>query len=131
MAMKQKYIDVGDGDWGIVICYDYTLYDFDDLWAYMRSFGLSDRKANEALRILTEPNTAMCISNNDVRMSLVLISESYGVRQFLNSLQHELKHASDAIIEYYDVDWDSEDAAYLAGHLMQRALEAIDMDCTM
>ena len=49
--MENKYIDVGK-KWGVVVNYDYDLMDYDEMWAIMRSFGLTSKNANKALKIL-------------------------------------------------------------------------------
>lgn len=53
------------------------------------------------------------------KRSIVGISNTTDESQFFNTLVHELKHVQSHICKYYDVDEDSEDAAYLIGYLMQ------------
>lgn len=128
--MITEYIDV-DGYWGVVICYGYDLndpYDKEDLWGYMRSFGMSNKAANKALKVLSNHNTGMCVSNYDVRMSGIFISKATSSSEWWDSLIHELRHASDAIIDYYGADW-NEDAAYTTGYLMKRAVELLGEPC--
>ena len=74
--METTYIDV-DGKWGIVIVSDYDVdYEANDLWAIMRSFGMTRKNANRALNILSNYNTGMSISNDDLRMSAIFISKA-------------------------------------------------------
>lgn len=126
--VKSKYIDI-DGRWGIIVNYNYNVDDYDDLWAIMRSFGLSDRNANKALQILSNYNTGMCISNDDIRMSAIFVSKATKKSEFWSTLIHEIKHAADAIIDYYGVEWDGEDAAYLTGYITKCAVELIGEPC--
>ena len=37
--METAYIDV-DGKWGVIICYDFDMFDWDDMRAIMRTFGM-------------------------------------------------------------------------------------------
>lgn len=127
--MKTKYFNIGSNDWGMLLCYDYNLSDYDDMWAIMRSFGLSNKKANEALRVLTGLNTGMTISNADIRMSAVFISDTTTESEWWNTCEHELAHVAAAIIDYYGEPYDGEPAAYLAGHLLQRVIERISYPC--
>ena len=66
--VKSSYIDI-DGRWGIIVNYGYGLQDYDDLWAIMRSFGMNDKNANRALKILSNYNTGMAVSKQDIQMS--------------------------------------------------------------
>lgn len=128
--MKTAYIDV-DGYWGIAICYDYDVSnpeDEHDLWGYMRSFGMKERNINKALNILSNYNTGMCVSNNDVRMSGIFISKATSPSEWWSSCLHELRHSAQAIIDYYGADW-NEDDAYLTGFLAKRAVEILGEPC--
>ena len=129
--MEKKYIDI-DGYWGVVICYGYDLDDESDkhdLWGYMRSFGMNDINAKRALSILANYNTGMCVSNDDVRMSGIFISKATNASEWWCSAIHEAKHAADAIIEHYGVDWKGEDAAYLTGYIVKRMVELVGEPC--
>lgn len=128
--MKTAYIDV-DGYWGIAICYDYDVSNPEDehtLWGYMRSFGMKERSINKALNILSNYNTGMCVSNNDVRMSGIFISKATSPSEWWSSCLHELRHAAQAIIDYYGADL-NEDDAYLTGFLTKRAIEILGEPC--
>lgn len=128
--MKTAYIDV-DGYWGIAICYDYDISnpeDEHDLWGYMRSFGMKERSINKALNILSNYNTGMCVSNNDVRMSGIFISKATSPSEWWSSCLHELRHCAQAIIDYYGADL-GEDDAYLTGFLTKRAVEILGEPC--
>lgn len=127
--MKTKYIDIGDGRWGLIICYDFGLSDYDDMWAIMRSFNMSNKGANEALIILNEPNTGMAVSNYDIRMSVIFISEATSASEWWNTVNHELLHVGTAIIDYYNEDFEGEPAAYLQGYLMKKVVEEIGYPC--
>ena len=105
--MKTAYIDV-DGFWGIVIYYDYDVSnpkDEDELWGHMHAFGMKDINIKRALNILSNYNTGMCVSNNDIRMSGVFISKAN-----------------------YGADYE-EDDAYLTGFLTKRAVELLGEPC--
>lgn len=128
--MKTVYIDV-DGYWGIAICYDYNVSnpdDKDDLWGYMRAFGMKDKNIKKALNILSNYNTGMCVSNNDVRMSGIFISKATSSSEWWSSCLHELRHSAQAIIDYYGADW-NEDDAYLTGFLTKELVELVGEPC--
>ena len=126
--MENKYIDVGK-KWGVVVNYDYDLMDYDEMWAIMRSFGLTSKNANKALKILSNYNTGMAINNDYLKMSTIFISKASTTSEWWNTAIHELKHVADAIISYYDVEWDSEDAAYLTGYMTKQLVESVGEPC--
>ena len=126
--MENKYIDVGK-KWGVVVNYDYDLMDYDEMWAIMRSFGLTSKNANKAIKILSNYNTGMAITNDDLKMSTIFISKASTPSEWWNTAIHELKHVADAIISYYDVEWDSEDAAYLTGYMTKQLVEPVCEPC--
>lgn len=127
--METKYIGIGDNDWGLIVCYDYDMRDWDDMWAIMRSFGLSSRKAEEAIRVLSHPNNGMSISNYDIRMSVIFISNATSEDEWWNSIQHELNHVAVAIIDYFGEPYWGEPASYLSGHLLQRVIKEVGYPC--
>ena len=128
--MKQDYIDVPQKKWGIVIVYDFDVgKEYVELMAIMRSFGLEKIKAKRALSILSNDNTGMALSIDNLKMSVIFISNATNSSQWWDTAIHEIKHVADAIIEYYDVKWDSEDAAYLTGYLTKELVELIGEPC--
>ena len=127
--MKTAYIEVPRDNWGVVIIYDYDLPDWYDLSEIMGAFGLPERKTRDALNVLAEYNTGMTISRDDIRMSVVFVGAATSESQWWDTLAHEMKHVADAILSYYDVVYDSEDAAYLTGYLMQKAVNHFGEPC--
>jgi len=103
--------------------------DYDDMWAICRSFGLSNVRTNEALRVLSSKNTGMTVSNEDIRMSVVFVSDATDEGEWWSTLSHELWHVATAIIDYYDEPYDEEPAAYLYGELMRMAIDEISELC--
>lgn len=127
--MESKYIDVGDGKWGVVICYDFDLLDYDEMSAAMESFGLNRRGINKALSVLSNFNTGMALSKPELRMSIIYISNTTSASEWWSTALHELRHVADTIIDYYGVEWDGEDAAYLTGYLTKELVEQVGYPC--
>lgn len=125
--METKYIDV-DGRWGVIVCYNYDEEDKQDMWSIMRSFNMTSQSANRAINILSNYNTGMAVSNDDIRMSAIFISKATSPSEWWSTCLHELRHAAQAIIEYYDADW-GEDDAYLTGFLTKQVVEKIGEPC--
>ena len=126
--MITKYLEVGDNDWGVLVNYDFGTLDYDDIWAICKSFGMSDKSINKALRILSSYNTGMAVSSDDLRMSAIFISKATSPSEWWSSCLHELRHSAQAIIDYYGADW-GEDDAYLTGFLTKQVVEKIAEPC--
>lgn len=69
---------------------------------------------------LGKKNSGFTFTNFAKRKSIVGISEASSQEQFLNTIVHEAKHVQSSICKYYNVEEDSEDAAYLIGYIIQR-----------
>ena len=128
MPMESAYLDV-DSKWGVLVCYDYDTLDFDEIWAICKSLGMSDINIKKALHILSMYNTGMTVSDVNLRMSAIFISKATRPSEWWSTAVHELKHTADAIIRYYGVDWDGEDAAYLTGFLTKQLVEKVSEPC--
>ena len=115
--MKTKYFDIGEEDWGIVLCYDYDYMDFDRIWAIIRAAGLTDEKAQAAMSVLSQTDTGMTLTSFGDMMSFLFISQSSSDEEWFNTLLHELKHVVEHISEFYRVDPKREPAAYLQGEI--------------
>ena len=128
--METFYIDVPEKKWGIVVVVNYDVdYDYRDMKAIMMSFGLCSEKVEDAMRVLSEPNSGMAISNHDLCMSAIFISDATSASEWWSTSIHELKHVADAIIDYYGVWHESEDAAYLTGYLTKEFIEQVGSPC--
>ena len=127
--MKSEYIDVRD-NWGIVLCYDLDWDDEQDIVNYMVSLGSKAKDAYEAVDVLLgQENTGLCTTNMALRMSLIFIGDAESAEQWWDTLSHELYHAQQAIIEYYNVPPDTEDAAWTMGYLMRKSVELVAPPC--
>ena len=123
--MRTRYFEVGDDDWGLLLCWDYSMEDYDDIYAIMKNFDLTDRETKESLRILSKPNTGMTIPNFNEQMSVVFISETTSDDEWLDTLFHELKHVVEHISLFYRVNPQSEPAAYLQGEIGKQLFPVI------
>ena len=126
--MRSRYIDV-DGKWGVVINYNFNFSDSEEMAGIMDSFGVGEQRINKSLRILSEVNTGMAISRDDIRMSTIFIGDASSVEQWWDTCTHELIHVWNAICDYYDVPKDSEEGAWTFGYLMRKTVEKIAVPC--
>lgn len=122
--MIRDYLDI-DKHWGILAYYDVVQNDFSQLGPILREFGCPEWEIEKAYKTVGRTNKAFIFNAPWARMSIMVIGRVTYPSQFLNSLLHELDHLQDAIIEYYNVEHGTEEAAYLQGYLGQIAYEGI------
>ena len=127
--MVTKFIEIPEEKWGCLLVWNFDMLDYDDIWAICKTFGMSDKNIRKALSILSAYNTGMTVSNPDIRMSVIFVSSATSPSEWWNTAVHELKHTADAIIRYYGVDWDGEDAAYLTGYLTKHLVDKVSEPC--
>ena len=127
--MNTHYIDV-DGAWGVIVCEDLRRLDEYEMRHSIMAFGLRGPRLDHAIDVLLyHENTGMCISRDDVRMSLIFIGNASSEEQFWDTVSHELYHAACAICNYYDVPDGSEDFAWTMGYLMRKTVKLIGEPC--
>lgn len=127
--MKTDYFSVR-GKWGVIICHDLHRLDEYEMRQSMIAFGMRGGRLDNAVDILLfHEDTGMCVSRDDVRMSLIFIGNTSSEEQFWDTVSHELFHAQQAILDYYDVPNDGESAAWTMGYLMRCAVQLLGGPC--
>lgn len=127
--MKTAYLDL-DSSWAVVVVYDYDVdYEYEELSAVLESFNVKPKDVRRSLNILSAPNTGMCVSFPEVKMSLAMISNATSNDEFFSTVAHELYHATCGIIRYYNEKMCSEDAAYTMGELMRQFVTEVAVPC--
>lgn len=128
--MITRYIDIDNGKWGVILIYAFDVDEEDvDLAPIMKSFGMKDRRINDALNILSTYNSGMAISNYGIKMSAVFIGKQSDETQFWDSIAHECIHVCQAILDYYGESWDGEIPAYLDGYIFRKIVSEIGVPC--
>ena len=122
--MLRDYLDI-DRHWGILAYYDALPSDFAQLAPILREFGCPESEIGRAYSTIHRTNKAFVFTAPWARMSVMVVGRVTHPSQFLNSLLHEFDHLQDAILQYYQVEHGTEDAAYLQGYLGQIAYEGI------
>lgn len=123
--MIAQYIELGNRGWSILVYYNADYRDSFELEDSLKQIEASQKEIDKALDVLNDYNTGFTFSNEDKKMSIVCISKAENEQQFLDTAIHEIKHVQSHICEYYDIDEDSEEAAYLIGYIARRMYRVI------
>lgn len=124
--MIAQYIQLGDHDWNVLVYYNVDKYDFVEIKDSLEQIDCPKDFMRKAFKVLKRKNTGFTFSNSDYKMSIVCIGESTTIGQFVNTAIHEAKHVQSHICSYYNVDEDSEAAAYLIGHLVHKMYKMLE-----
>lgn len=79
--------------------------------------GCPPRSADRALRALRGVNAGYTFSDLRARVSVMLAGRAVSAAQMYDTIQHELRHATEHVCEAYGVDGRSERAAYIQGEI--------------
>lgn len=115
--MKKIIIEVDD-KWTVILFVnvDYDRYDIiesalTDILAPIHIIDEIYDKVSYAF------NSGFTYSNPYYRVSVVGINKTTSRAELMDTVTHEIDHVQSDICNYYDIDLDSEPAAYLIGHL--------------
>lgn len=118
--MIAQYIQLGKRGWNVLVYYGVTENDFVEVADSLMQLGCSKKDTKKALNVLKKKNTGLTFTNPEYKMSIVCIGSASDLSQFVNTAIHEAKHVQSHVCSYYDIDENSETAAYLIGYLVQR-----------
>lgn len=126
--MIKQYIAIAHNKWYILIYYNVNINDADDIMDTLLSLGCPYASAKQSVNILTRrKNTGMTYTDMNNKFSLVCISHATSKAEMFNTVVHELKHVQSHICEYYNVEEDGEQAAYLIGYMARRVYKILQI----
>lgn len=108
-------------DWYVTVYYNTTCEDTKKILFHLNLLDCEEStiiKIEEKLKVC-KPNTGMTYTSYDLKQSIIIISETTGFDEFLNTLTHENMHLSIHIMEYLGQDLTGEPPCYLMGYITQ------------
>lgn len=79
---------------------------------------------DEAKNVLTMADTGFTFTSFPHKRTIIVIGHATSAEQMYDTIQHELKHVTEHISEYYYVDPRGEPAAYLQGEIARNMFPA-------
>ena len=128
--MYKHYLDIA-GKWAFIFAYNIGKDNLDEIGEWIEALGASRKGIKRTQRLLQTPNKGFTFSKESLRMSVVCIGNTTSLEQWWDTLSHEIDHLQDAVMQYYDVEAGSEDAAWLQGYIMRLIVKALRQDGTM
>lgn len=118
--MIAQYIQLGNKGWNVLVYYNAGVGDYLEIEESLDQLDCPEADKRKALNTLRKLNTGFTFTNDAYKMSIVCISKAEDVGQFVNTVIHEAKHVQSHVCQYYNIEEDTETAAYLIGHLVHQ-----------
>ena len=114
--MELQEFTIPKYNWDVCVYYYTDSYDIDTIIEKMESLGARKVYLEDARENMEQDklNTGICYSSPS-KQSLIVIAKTSSPDEFMSSLAHEQKHLCSHIEQFYHIDSNSEEAAYLAG----------------
>lgn len=128
--MYKHYLDIV-GKWAFIFAYDIKEDNLDEIGEWIEALGAKSREIRSTKKLLRRLNKGFTFSSSSLRMSVIVIGGATSMEQWWDTLDHEIDHLQDAILQYYDVEPGTEDAAWLQGYIMRLIVKAMGKDGTM
>ena len=124
--IKQKII-IDKNKWKITILYTPLRGNLGEIVNILSRLNCPIKDINKIKRIITFgiKNTGFTYSYIPRKESIIAICTATSKRQYFNTVIHELDHLQNDILEYYNVDKDSEDAAQLIGYVAMKMFKVL------
>ena len=123
-GMTTQHLSI-EGYWNVTVVYDVWPSDLQEVARLMRRVGASQEMVDEAPANLSGWNAGYTLTAFGWKESIVFIGRATSLREFLNTVIHEVDHVQAHVAEYYGVSLGTEQAAYLQGYIGGRLLEFI------
>lgn len=119
--MRSQQIHLHSYDWTVQIFYNVPPSRVDIIRRHLQALACHSRPLEDACLLVSQsaPDTAFTYTNIFLHRTLIVLCPSSSPSQFLNTLTHELLHATTHISNYYNIPLGTETPCYLIGSLAQ------------
>lgn len=108
-----------DGYWEVTVYYDVDYNLFNVIEEELLDKGASIALIEELYYMMYSGKAmAVTFSNSAQKYSMVLFNPHKTKQSYINSIVHEAEHVKQAVLKYYDVEDEGEDAAYTIGYIV-------------
>lgn len=118
--MITQYIQFKQYDWNVLVYYGVGRREFAEVVDSLIQLQCPKADIKKALKVLKHKNTGFTFTNSEYKMSIVCVGKATDLGQFIDTFAHEVKHLQSHICQYYDINENTETAAYMMGHLVHK-----------
>lgn len=114
-------------DWDVTLFYNAKPRDTSYIMRVLYNNGLDATDYYNAQRLLNSgrPNEGLTYNNSRRRSSIVVIGHVSDVWELINTIEHEGRHLIQGICNAYNINPDSEDAAYMEGDIFKQVIKEL------
>ena len=129
--MKEQgfYIEkVIPSKWWVMVYADVkTESDLEQVYGAILAAGAGNRKAANAVTVLSEPNTGYIYSNLERQFSLIAVAHATNYAEMFNSVNHEINHLTAHVCEWFMYQTGTEKSAYIQGEISEKMYPIVAM----
>ena len=103
--------------WVMVLCGVNTDADLDKVYGSILSAGAGREKADNAIKVLSAPNSGYIYSNLERQYSLIAVAHATNYAEMYNTISHEINHLTAHICEWFMIPNTGEKSAYITGEI--------------
>lgn len=125
--MIRQGFHIGNRNWWVMVYYDVKPENLTEIEGVLLASRLTKQQTAEALDNLQHPNTGYTLTDYNGKNSVMIISHTTSAEQMFDSIVHELKHLTEHISNYFNLDPKEELTAYLQGEVGRQMFPAAAM----
>ena len=123
MIRHDVYLDICD--WSLTLFYNAKPHNTPEIMDALWNIGIPTIDYYEAERMLMsgETNEGLTFNNSLHKQSVVVIGHVSDMWELIDTIEHEGRHLIQGICKRYNIDSNSEYAAYLEGKIFKHVLK--------
>lgn len=120
-------------DWNVTLFYNAKPHDTSYIMRVLHHNGLDATDYYNAQRLLNSgrPNEGLTYNNPHRRCSVVVIGHVSDVWELISTIEHEGRHLIQGICNAYNINPNSEEAAYMEGDIFKQIIKELTLNLSV
>ena len=114
--------------WKVIVYYNIDYNFFDYIKFDLLKYSTPVEKIKHIYYNMRHTANAFTYSNNKYRVSIVGFNIHTNKYDYINSIVHEAEHVKQAMLAYYNIEDEGENAAYTIAYIATKMLQLIVFD---
>lgn len=118
--MLYNEFDIEQYNWSVSVYLNVTSNDLDEVMEALFRLNCPAKSAKEIYDLINNNlNTGFTYTSFNLKKTVCCVGQTNSIREFLNTVFHEVYHIQNHISKYYDITKDPELPAYLTGTIAE------------
>ena len=122
--MIKQIINI-DNYWEVIVYYDIDYNFFNDIVKEVDYLNTPVEEIDKIYYNMKHKTKAFTYSNLKYRVSIVGFNKHFDKYDYINSIVHEAEHIKQAMLDYYNIPDEGENAAYTIAYIATKMLQMI------